>query len=411
MHRRLESASDALDRAFEEGLTGHVVVGRDGKRVTLEDGSETIEFVSCSYLGLETHPRLVEAAHRALDEFGLHLSSSRNRMRPRYLGELEALLREVYAGAPVCVFTSTSSVHLGVLPVLGANGLPGYPVEGRVEFLVDRTAHASMQVLRGILDQLGPTTRVDVAETLAVEERLAAVRRAGGTPILLVDGVGSMSGLVPVVELADRLAAAGGYLYVDDAHGISIDGPAGAGWAFTAFGGRLPDNVVLAGSLSKAFGGSGGFAVVAGDDDVRALRTSANPLVFGHSIMLPMLAADVAAAEMHLSGEVVPLQERLWSNIARFDDALSGRVLNEGLRSPVRGVRFAREAEGLAAARRLRAEGIIMLPAFYPTVEQGSALLRFAISALHTPEQIDRAAAAVASDGTTASSGSGERAR
>lgn len=384
MTTRLERSSNALDAAFDEGLTGHTVIRRDGKRVTLDDDSEVVEFVSCSYLGLESHPALVEAAHLALDRYGLHLSSSRNRMRPKYLGELEDLMRMIYPGTSVCVFTSTSSVHLGVLPVLGANGLPSYPIRGTVEFLVDRTAHASMQVLRGVLGQLGPATRVDVSDDVALEARLTEVRRAGDTPVLLVDGVGSMQGLVPVDRLAARLAAAGGYLYVDDAHGVSIVGERGAGWAFSEFGSTLPENVLLAGSLSKAFGGSGGFVALRSDDDIAVLRKSANPLVFGHSIMVPMLAADVAAAELHVAGDLVPLQERLWSNIERFDRALSGRVVNEGLRSPVRGVVFDREEEGLDAARRLRSAGVVMLPAFYPTVAPGTALLRFAISADHT---------------------------
>ena len=96
---RVSKTSDSLDRAFEEGLTGHVITARDGKQVKLTDGSEAVEFVSCSYLGLETHPDLIAAATEAMRVFGLHFSTSRNRGRPPYLGELEDLLSVMYGGA------------------------------------------------------------------------------------------------------------------------------------------------------------------------------------------------------------------------------------------------------------------------------------------------------------------------
>jgi hypothetical protein len=75
---RLGKTSDSLDRAFEEGLTGHVITARDGKRIQLDDGSEAMEFVLCSYLEPETHPDLIAAATEALRVFGVHFSTSRN---------------------------------------------------------------------------------------------------------------------------------------------------------------------------------------------------------------------------------------------------------------------------------------------------------------------------------------------
>ena len=138
----------------------------------------------------------------------------------------------------------------------------------------------------------------------------------GETPVLLIDGIGSMSGLVPIAELSRQLESAQGYLYVDDAHGVSIVGRHGAGYAFSAVDHSLPANIILAGSLSKAFGGAGGFVVVSDPRDVEVIRTLANPLIFGHSIMVPMLAANVASAKIHLSEEIDVLQRRLWENVA-----------------------------------------------------------------------------------------------
>jgi 7-keto-8-aminopelargonate synthetase-like enzyme len=393
---RIDKTSDALDRAFDEGLTGHVIVARDGKSVTLQDGSEAVEFVSCSYLGLETHPDLVAAASDALRTFGVHFSTSRNRGRPPYLGQLEELLSHVYGGASAAAFTSVSNVHLGLLPLLGAGALPSYPIAGTGPlFLIERTAHASMQVIRGVLEQIGPVRRFDVTARDALPAAAREAHAQGRTPIVLVDGVGSMGGLIDVAWMQDVLEPLGGHLYVDDAHGISIDGPLGAGYAFEALGGSLPPNVVLAGSLSKAFGGAGGFAVLPADADVRVLRRFANPLVFGHSIMVPMLAANVAAATLHTDGRVVELQRRLWDNAAEFDRLMAGSLVNAGERSPIRGALFDTEDEALDAARRLRSAGVLVLPAFFPTVAAGTGLIRFALSALHVQGDLETAALAL----------------
>jgi 7-keto-8-aminopelargonate synthetase-like enzyme len=393
---RIAKTSDALDRAFDEGLTGHVFTWREGKRVRLQDGTEAVEFVSCSYLGLEVHPNLVNAAMEAVTRFGVHFSSSRNRMCPPYLAELEEILVGVYGGASVVCFTSVGNVHLGVLPLLGSGALPSYPLgPGGATFLIEKTAHASMQILRGIMEQIGPVHRFDLQKPETLHDALHEAATSRRTPIVLVDGVGSMGGLIDVVMLRDALEPFGGLLYIDDAHGISIVGKHGAGYAFTAFGDQLPPNVILAGSLSKAFGGAGGFAVLPGKDDVLMLRKFANPLVFGHSIMLPMLAADVAAARLHLEGKVADLQDQLWDNAAYFDALTDQRLVNAGQLSPVRGAMFATEDETFTAARRLRAAGVLVLPAFFPTVARGTGLIRFALSSLHQRDQLERAADAL----------------
>ena len=393
---RIAGTSDALDRAFESGLTGHVIVERDGKRVRLADGSRAIEFVSCSYLGLEQHPDLVAAAHEALERFGVHFSIARNRARPSYLAELEELLSGIYLGNTAVVFGTVSSVHLGVLPLLGAGALPSYPVSGEgAAFLVERTAHASMQVIRGVLEQIGPVKRFDMTDPDSLPERLRQVAEAGRTPIVLVDGVGSMGGLVDVVGLHEQVSHAGGHLYVDDAHGTSIAGEQGAGYAFEAFGRELPPGVLIAGSLSKAFGGIGGCVVVPSAADGRVLVKFANPLVFGQSVPVPVLAATVAAARLHLSGEVAARQRLLWRNADEFDRLTGHELVNAGLKCPIRGAHFDSEDDALAAATRLREAGVLILPAFFPTVARGTGLIRFALSTLHEPDQLETAAAAL----------------
>jgi len=395
---RVENSSGALGQAFAEGLTGHVFTDRKGKTVTLADGRSAVEFVSCSYLGLETHPALLGAATRAIERVGVHFAAARARMRTEDLDVLEENLGRIYGGASATAFTSVGNVHLGLLPLLGAGCLPGYPLAGGgPAFYVDRTAHASIQVLRGVLEQLGPVRRFDSADPESLPRQLRTDGR-DRTPIVLVDGVGSMGGLVDVVSLGATVESAGGYLYVDDAHGVSILGRHGAGYAFEALGGTLPEHVILAGSLSKGFGGQGGFCVLRTGADTRLLRRFGNPLIFGGPLTLPMLSANRASSELHLDGTVARLQEQLWANVRLFDELTGHRLVNAGVHSPVRGALFATEEEALAAARRLRNRDVLVTPAFYPTVERGHGLVRFAVSALHSATDIARAARALTDD-------------
>jgi len=389
MNIRERRTSDVTTTASGTGVTAFEVVSRKGKVLMLADGTSCTEFISCSYLGLESHPELVGAAQSALERIGVHLSASRSAMSPSYLRELEQLLSDIYGGCSITVFTSTSNVHLGVLPLLGSGRMEGYPTKRAVKWLVDRTAHASMQILRGVMSQFGDVDRVDTRDLTGLKTALATCVRDHITPVLLIDGVGSMSGLLPVNELSDLLATAGGYLYVDDAHGISITGRHGAGYAFEALGYCLRPNTLIAGSLSKAFGGAGGFIVLNADYNSAQLRALANPLVFGHTVSVPLLAANVASARLHLSSDIVELQNALWANVRRFDGQIEHKLMNASLPAPIRGALFHTEKQGVTAASNLRDAGLVVFPVFYPIVETGKAMLRFAFSSLHTPSQID----------------------
>ncbi|MER5493336.1 aminotransferase class I/II-fold pyridoxal phosphate-dependent enzyme [Streptomyces sp. NPDC002490] len=397
--RRSAATTDMYDRAVRAGLTGHTISARSGKSVRLADGEEYVEFVSCSYLGLEDHPRLVQSVRTALDLYGTHFSSSRNSVEPAEARQLEELLGEVYPGMSALVFNSVSSVHLGVLPLLGAGVLPGYPIAAQGPlFVIERTAHASMQALRGVLEQVGPAARFRIEDPQSLTEALDLARSQGRTPIVLVDGIGSMGGLIDVKSLSDAAAGLGGYVYVDDAHGISISGPRGAGYAFEALGCEVPPSVLLVGSLSKAFGGSGGFLLTHRAEDVTVLRREANPMVFGHSNMITHVLVNTESARMHLDGTVAELQRKLWENADLFDKANSaGTLVNAGTRSPIRGLAMETEEAAFASAVKLREAGVLCFPVFYPVVARGTGLLRFALSAHHTPEQIQSVADCLAS--------------
>lgn len=399
MQARLQNSSDALKTAWKKGLTGHTFVERQGKKIVLESGREAVEFISCSYLGLEVHPALTEAAANTVRRVGILFASSRTRMSLSDLGLLESQLGRIYGDRHVTCFTSVGNVHLGLLPLLANNALPSYPIKGGAHFLVERTAHASIQVLRGILQQCGTVQRFDAEDPDELQLLLRQTVAEGRTPVILVDGIGSMGGLIDVRGMNAMLEELGaGYIYVDDAHGTSITGQHGAGYAYEAFGGYLPERVIIAGSMSKAFGSVGGFSVLHDAADSETLRRFANPLIFGAPLALPMVSAAVASATLHLNGEVVKLQQRLHSNTALFDRLTGDCLINAGTLSPIRALPLATEAEGLVMADRLTQAGILTTPAFFPTVSKGTGLIRFAVSALHEPEHIRMAADVLVSE-------------
>ncbi|MCY1435321.1 8-amino-7-oxononanoate synthase [compost metagenome] len=104
---------------------------------------------------------------------------------------------------------------------------------------------------------------------------------------------------------------------------------------------------------------------------------------------MPLQAANVASAQLHLSSDIASLQSTLWQNVRRLDEQVKQQMMNASLRAPIRGALFQSEQQGAAAASALRAAGIVVFPVFYPIVETGKAMLRCALSALHTPEQVD----------------------
>ena len=105
---------------------------------------------------------------------------------------------------------------------------------------------------------------------------------------------------------------------------------------------------------------------------------------------VPLQAANVAAAEIHLSSEIETLQKTLWENVQILDASCTAPLMNGGLQAPIRGAFFESEQSGLECAEALRANSMIAFPVFYPIVETGRAMLRFAVSASHSVNQLKR---------------------
>ncbi|MFC9993649.1 aminotransferase class I/II-fold pyridoxal phosphate-dependent enzyme [Nocardia sp. NPDC127526] len=394
---KIRAARSHQDLVWSSSVNDLNVVARDGKEIVLDDGRRMVEFVSCSYLGLETHEDLGVAAVNAIAQFGVQLSVARTRIKVDLFDQLEERLGAICAGAHAVVFNSVTAAHLAVFPLLGSGELPGFSLRrnGPV-FVMDRTAHATIQINRGLLGQFGEVLRCDFNDKQALSE---LIRRCSGdnrTVITISDSVGSMGGVVDIAWLLAELEKVDGYAYVDDAHGTSVFGRFGSGYALRSLDHVFPERLILAGSTSKAFGATGGFAALPKRGTADFIKRHSVSYAFGGPPSLPGIAAAVASAALHLDGEVERRQRTLQDRIRLFDETAPGEIINRGTEMPIRGILIGDESSAVEKARALHSRGFATTTAMFPTVPLGEAMLRVALSSEHSPEQLRAFTAALA---------------
>lgn len=382
-------AASWLQRATAAGVMHQTLRRLSGKRVELADGTRAVEFLSCSYLGLDRDPAVIAAAKQALDEWGVHLCTARTRLSIALNAEVEERLAALFS-RPTVTFPSVTTAHAAALPLL-ARGL--LPVDGlrpgtRLGFVFDRFAHASMRALSPYLEAAGPVRVVGHNDMDALERVMRRDGSSGRRTVYLCDGVYSMGGECPVADLRGLVERHRPILYIDDAHGTSIVGRRGEGFLRSSWP-SMPRCVVGAFSLAKGFGCNGGGLMLPDRACERAVRRLATPYAFSGPLDFSILGAARAVLARHEDGSVRALQGRLRANMALFDERFG--VAAPGV-SPVRAVPMPDEPAAIAAAAALRRRGLLVSAAFFPVVPLGSPVLRLALSALHAPGEVRRLA-------------------
>lgn len=357
----------------------------DGRHLELA-GRRVVHFGSCSYLGLETDPRLKRGACEAVERFGVVFSSSRAYVSVPLFAEFEELLVRMVGGFPVVVAPSTSLAHQAALPVL---------VDDDDAVCFDFLAHTSLQAVlpalrdRGVHCEPIPHNRIDVLERRA--KRLAATHRR---VFYLCDGVYSMHGdLAPLDDLhalLERLPAL--FAYVDDAHGVGWAGRHGAG---VVLGERpLHERMLVALGFSKSFG-AGGAALVVPDAELgRRIFGCGGPMIFSGPLQPAQLGAGIASARIHLSPELVTLQERLRARVELFDGIATALGIDCAVsgRSPIRFVEVGSSEQTAAVARRLLDAGFFVNASAFPAVPRGQAGIRLMLNVNQTLDDVQNLA-------------------
>ncbi|MDQ3223581.1 MAG: pyridoxal phosphate-dependent aminotransferase family protein [Gemmatimonadota bacterium] len=343
--------------------------------VVVIDGVKRIMLGSNNYLGLTHHPKVLEAASRALSRYGSGCTGSRFLNGTLDLHEqLEAALAEFLGKESCLVFSTGYSANLGLIA-----GLVG---RGDVVYL-DKLDHAS--IVDGAKLSYGETERFNHGDLAGLERRL---ERNGATrgAMIIVDGVYSMEGNIADVPGLSKIARKhGAALALDDAHSIGVLGPNGDGTA--AHFGMIEEVDIIAGTFSKSLASIGGF-VAASESVIHYLRHHSRPLIFTASLP-PANTAGVLAALAVLQQEP-ERRDRLWANTRRLQAGFRRLGFDIGpTDTPIVPVCIGPLEETFLMWRRLFDAGVFTNPVAPPAVPQSQCRLRTSVMATHTFEQID----------------------
>ena len=289
-------------------------------------GRWVVNFGSDSFLGFDRDPRVQEAVRRGLRRWGTHNGSSRAFASVRANIEAEEKLANWLGVESVLIFPSVMLANMGAIPGLA----------GRQDVIVlDEHAHSSMQEAAKIARANGSKVATFAHnDPIALEKALESLQPYR-CALVCIDGVYSMSGMVPPMpELNEVARACDAVLYIDDAHGTGVLGEQGRGTVLESLGSY--DNTFVVGSLSKAFSCAGGF-VGCTEPFHRLLKIRSSPYVFGGPVVPCYLEAISTVIDILRSGEYDTLRARLDSHIQRaHPGAIRSRADDHGRGDPHR---------------------------------------------------------------------------
>jgi glycine C-acetyltransferase len=341
------------------------------------DGKRVLNFCANNYLGLANHPRLVDAAKNAMDQYGVGPAAVRTIAGTMDLHlQLENRLATFKGVEAAITFQSGFMANLATIPAL----------VGKDDVIFsDRLNHAS--IIDGCRLSRARIVAYEHCDPDDLRKQIAAISEHGRR-LIVTDGVFSMDGdIAPLAELYKVAAEHDILLMVDDAHGEGVLGKGGRG-IVDHFGlhGKVDIEV---GTLSKAFGVVGG--VVAGKQTiVDWLRQRGRPFMFSSAMTVPDVAACLAAVD--LLEESTELVERLWSNADYFKTSMNGLGFDTGhTQTPIVPVMLGEAPLAQQFSKRLFEEGVFAMAIGFPTVPQGKARIRVMNSATHTRDDLDQA--------------------
>jgi len=354
--------------------------------VVVIEGQKRIMLGSNNYLGLTHHPKVLEAATRALHRYGSGCTGSRFLNGTLDLhGQLESALAEFVGKEDCLVFSTGYNANLGLISALVGKDDVVY---------LDKLDHAS--IVDGAKMSYGTATRFNHGNLDQLDRKMTPDAAAGRGMMIIVDGIFSMEGDIAVVpELVQLARKHGAALAIDDAHSLGVLGPNGNGTA-AHFG--LTDEVdIIAGTFSKSLASIGGF-VAANHSVINFLRHHARPLMFTASLP-PANTAGVLAA-LEVMQQEPERRESLWANTRRLQAGFRQLGFEIGpTETPIVPVLIGPLDTTFLMWRKLFDAGIFTNPVAPPAVPPAQCRLRTSLMATHTFDQIDFALEAFAKIG------------
>ena len=345
------------------------------------EGKEVLNFCANNYLGLSSHPRVLEAAHKALDSHGFGMSSVRFICGTQDIHKtLEAKIAEFLHTEDTIMYAAAFDANGGVFePLLTAEDA----------IISDSLNHAS--IIDGVRLCKAQRYRYANNDMADLEAQLQAAEGAR-FKIIVTDGVFSMDGYVAqldkICDLADQYNA---LVMVDECHATGFIGKTGRGTIeLKNVLGRVD---IITGTLGKALGGAMGGFTTGRKEIIEMLRQKSRPYLFSNSLAPAIVGASIEV--FNLLSETTELRDQLEWNINYFKKgvAAAGFDFKDG-DSAIVPIMLYDAALSQEFADKLLDEGIYVIGFFYPVVPQGQARIRVQLSAAHTQAHLDHAIAA-----------------
>jgi len=385
--RMFEDARSVYQKTLQEirdaGLWKgeRVIVTPQAASIAVAGGKQVLNFCANNYLGLSSHPKVIEAAHQAIETHGFGMSSVRFICGTQDLHKtLEKKIADFFGTEDTILYSSCFDANGGLFETL----------LGEEDAIIsDALNHAS--IIDGIRLCKADRHRYPNGDMEALEKALQATQ-GKRLRMIATDGVFSMDGYLAkldvICDLADKYNA---MVMVDDSHASGFIGKTGRGTPEHFAVQKRVD--VMTSTLGKALGGAAGGFTTGKKEIVELLRQRSRPYLFSNSI--PPAIAGASIAVIDLLSSTTELRDRLMDNAKRFRDGMTaaGFSVKEGS-TPIVPVMLgdARLASDLAAA--MLEEGIYVIGFSFPVVPRGEARIRVQLSAGHTREHVDHAIAA-----------------
>ncbi|MCC5915426.1 MAG: glycine C-acetyltransferase [Balneolaceae bacterium] len=369
-----------LDQIKKDGLykEERIITTPQGAVIKTTKGDEVINFCANNYLGLSSHPRVVEAAKRTIDEYGFGMSSVRFICGTQTIHkELEAKISEFLGMEDTILYAAAFDANGGVFE----------PLLGKEDAIIsDQLNHASIiDGVRLCKAQRFVFKHNDMAD---LEEQLKAASGARNK-IIATDGVFSMDGTIAqldkICDLADKYDA---LVMSDECHSTGFVGKTGRGvHEHCDVMGRVD---IITGTLGKALGGASGGFTAARKEIVDMLRQRSRPYLFSNTLAPAITGASIEV--LNLLSETTELRDKLENNTTYFRKAMTdaGFEIKPGSHAIVPVMLYdAKVSQDFA--EKLLEKGIYVIGFYYPVVPKGEARIRVQLSAVHEKEHLDKA--------------------
>ncbi|RWU08291.1 glycine C-acetyltransferase [Pedobacter chitinilyticus] len=358
-----------------------IIVTPQGADIKVSTGDEVINFCANNYLGLSSHPKVIEAAKDAIDKYGYGMSSVRFICGTQDVHkELEKKISEFLGTEDTILYAAAFDANGGVFePLLGPEDA----------IISDELNHAS--IIDGVRLCKAQRFRYKNCDMEDLEKQLIAAKDCRHR-MIVTDGAFSMDGSVApldkICDLADKYEA---LVMIDESHCSGFIGKTGRGTHehFNVMG-RID---IITGTLGKAFGGASGGFTSGRKEIVDMLRQRSRPYLFSNTLAPSIAGASVAVLDM--LSETTTLRDKLEYNTKYFREKMTeaGFDIKPGFHPIVPVMLYDAKVAQEFAAKMLE-EGIYVIGFFYPVVPQGKARIRVQLSAAHEQHHLDKAIAA-----------------